>query len=140
MKVLIAADGSKFTRRAVDYLISHKEQFGASPNVVLLNVQYQIPPLVVRSLPRNLVADYYTDEGKKAVVQAKRVLDRAGIAFRESHMVGEPGTVIAEQATKGKFDMVVMGSHGYSSLSNLVLGSTTSKVLSMCKVPVLIIR
>ena len=43
-------------------------------------------------------------------------------------------------AKKGKFDLVIMGSHGHGALGSLMLGSAASKVLAQCKVPVLIVR
>ena len=43
-------------------------------------------------------------------------------------------------AKRGKFDLVVMGSHGHGLFRNLVLGSVATRVLAACTVPVLIIR
>jgi nucleotide-binding universal stress UspA family protein len=87
-----------------------------------------------------MVAAYYADEAKKATTQAKRLLSKAGVPFKEMNLIGEPGTVIADVAGKGKFDLIVMGSHGHAALSNLVMGSCTTKVLSLSKVPVLVVR
>jgi nucleotide-binding universal stress UspA family protein len=36
--------------------------------------------------------------------------------------------------------LIVMGSHGHSSLGNVVLGSVANRVLARCKTPVLLIR
>jgi nucleotide-binding universal stress UspA family protein len=36
--------------------------------------------------------------------------------------------------------MIVMGSHGHGALTNLVMGSVTTKVLAITSVPVLIVR
>ena len=47
---------------------------------------------------------------------------------------------IAAQATKGDFDLLMMGSHGHGLLGNLVLGSVATKVMANCGVPVLIVR
>ena len=54
--------------------------------------------------------------------------------------MGEPGDEISDFATKGSFDLVVMGSHGHGLFKNLVLGSVATKVLAGCKVPVLLVR
>ena len=43
-------------------------------------------------------------------------------------------------AEKGKFDLLVMGSHGHGTLTNLVLGSMATKVIAHCGVPVLLVR
>lgn len=50
------------------------------------------------------------------------------------------GDVIAEHAEEENYDMIVMGSHGYSSVSATLLGSVTMTVASECDVPLLIIR
>ena len=54
--------------------------------------------------------------------------------------VGPAADTIAALAAKGKFDLLMMGSHGYGLLGNLVLGSVTTKVMAKCEVPVLIVR
>ena len=53
---------------------------------------------------------------------------------------GPAADTIANLATKGKFDLLMMGSHGHGLLANLVLGSVTTKVMARCETPVLIVR
>ncbi|MFM8460927.1 MAG: universal stress protein, partial [Polynucleobacter victoriensis] len=48
-------------------------------------------------------------------------------------------TILAEAKT-AKADMIVMGSHGRSSLMNLIMGSIATQVLSQAKQPVLIVK
>ena len=50
------------------------------------------------------------------------------------------GTAIAKLAESGKFDLVVLGSHGHGALGNLVMGSVATQVLANCKVPALLVR
>jgi nucleotide-binding universal stress UspA family protein len=54
--------------------------------------------------------------------------------------VGHPGELIAKTADSGKFDLVIMGSHGHSALGNLVMGSVATKVMAHCGTPVLLVR
>jgi nucleotide-binding universal stress UspA family protein len=140
MKILVAADGSKYTRQAVKYLTEHLDMFGAGAEVHLLHVRPPIPPRAAAALGRKVVQKYYDDETNKALVAARRALDKAGVRFREFHAVGEPGEVIARQAARGKYSLVIMGSHGHGSFANLMLGSAASKVLANCRVPALIVR
>ncbi len=139
MKILLAADGSKFTMHAVNYLITHSEQF-QSAEVTLVTVHSPIPGRAASYLDRETVQGYYQDECEKALNPARRALKKAGIAFKDTYKIGDPGDEISTLATKGKFDMVVMGSHGRGLFGNLVLGSVATKVLAGCKVPVLVIR
>ncbi len=140
MKILLAADGSKYSLRAVNYLIKHRAQFGASLQLALLHVRMPIPGRAASALSRAALESYYSDESRRALAPSRRRLERAGMAFSEVRRLGDAGSEIAQLATRQKFDMVVMGSHGHGMLTNLVLGSCTSKVLARCKVPVLVIR
>jgi nucleotide-binding universal stress UspA family protein len=140
VKILLAADGSNYTRHAVKYLIRHRANFGVEPVVHLLNVRPPLPGRAARALSRATVDRYYREETRKALAMAKRVLDRERIAYREVGLVGDPGAAIASYAKRGKFSLVIMGSHGQGALKGLVLGSVASKVLANCKVPVLIVR
>lgn len=140
MRILLAADGSKYTGRAVDYLIKHRAQFGDALQLVLIHVRMPVPARAASALGRNTLDKYYDDEARKALAPARRKLDRAAVAHTQVVRIGDPGTEIAAQAGKGRFDMIVMGSHGHGMLSRLILGSCASKVLAQTKVPVLLIR
>ena len=50
------------------------------------------------------------------------------------------GNGIIDTAKRKKCDVIVMASHGRSGLSALLLGSETTKVLTHCKLPVLVCR
>jgi len=54
--------------------------------------------------------------------------------------LGTTGETIAKFAESGKFDLVIMGSHGHGVLVNLVMGSVATQVLARSKVPVLLVR
>jgi len=54
--------------------------------------------------------------------------------------VGHAGETICKVADSGKFDMIIMGSHGHGVFGNLVMGSVATQVLSHSKVPVLMVR
>jgi nucleotide-binding universal stress UspA family protein len=140
MKILVAADGSKFTRQAVKYMLEHLDMFGSNPEIHLLHVRPPLPGRAAAALGRNVVKDYYDDETDAALGSARRTLQKAGIRFKELRAVGDPGEVIADQAKRGKYSLVIMGSHGHGTLATLVLGSAASKVLANCKVPALIVR
>jgi nucleotide-binding universal stress UspA family protein len=51
-----------------------------------------------------------------------------------------PYQAIIDIATSKGCDLIVMASHGRRGISALVLGSETIKVLTHCKVPVLVHR
>ena len=53
---------------------------------------------------------------------------------------GPAADVIAALAQQGKFDLLVMGSHGHGALGNLVIGSVVTKAMAMCMTPLLSVR
>lgn len=53
---------------------------------------------------------------------------------------GEPVDAIARWAETEKFDLVVMGSHGYTGLARLIFGSVSEAVARVSHVPVLVAR
>jgi len=140
VKILLAVDGSKFTRHAVNYLTRHPRVFGPTLEIHLMHVRVPIPGRAAVALGPDIVQRYYRTEADKALAAARRMLDRGGIRYREKVLVGDPGVEVARFARKGRFDLVLMGSHGQGALAGLVLGSVTTKVLAHCKVPVLLVR
>ncbi len=47
---------------------------------------------------------------------------------------------IIETAEDMKCDLIIMGSRGRSEIEGLLLGSVTHKVLTLAKIPVLVVR
>jgi nucleotide-binding universal stress UspA family protein len=53
---------------------------------------------------------------------------------------GEPAHVIAKVAAEGKYDLIVMGTHGRTGLSHMMVGSVAEKVVRLAPCPVLTYR
>ena len=51
-----------------------------------------------------------------------------------------PYQAIIDTATSKSCDLIVMASHGRHGVSAIILGSETVKVLTHCKIPVLVYR
>lgn len=140
MKILVAVDGSIFTKHAVAYVLQHFDMLGRDSDITLINVHAPIPPQAAAHLGRETVQAYYRDEAEKALKGARAAFTKARVAFKDTWKVGNAGDEISDFATKGKFDLVIMGSHGHGLFKNLVLGSVATRVLAGCKVPVLLVR
>ena len=140
MKILLAVDGSIYTKHAVTYFLQHFDMFGRDSSITLINVHSPIPRHAAAHLGKDVVQDYYKDESEKAIKGARAALKKAGVTSTDTARVGDPGDEISSFADKGKFDLVIMGSHGQGTLGNLVMGSVAGKVLAHCKVPVLLVR
>ena len=140
MKILLAVDGSAYTKKMLAYLTTHDEVFSANNEYTLINVQAARPPRARAAVGAEVVNAYYAEESAKATASVVKFLQRHGIEPKLITKVGAAGEVIAKTATAGKFDMLVMGSHGHSALGNLLMGSVATRVLADSKVPVLLVR
>ena len=141
MKILLAVDGSRYTKKMLVYLVTHDEIFAANNNeFTLFTVQLPLPPRARAAVGADVANGYYAEEAAKVTDPVVKFLARKGITAKVVHKTGAPGEAIAKQASSGDHDLVMMGSHGHSALGNLVMGSVTTQVLAHCTVPVLLVR
>ena len=141
MKILIAVDGSRYTKRMLAYLAAHDESFGSTQNqFTVLTVVPPIPARAAHALGKRIVHDHYAEEAQAIFKPIRAFLAKTGLAAEFEHRMGNAGEHIADVAHKGKFDLVMMGSHGHGALASLVVGSVTARVLASCQVPLLIVR
>jgi nucleotide-binding universal stress UspA family protein len=140
MKILVAVDGSSFTKRMLAYVGAHDEWLGAHHEYTVLNVTPAVPPRATAVLDKELLKGYYAEEAEKVFKPIRTFFDKQGLQGTFVSKVGSAGDVIADVANKGRYDLLMMGSHGHGTLGKLVLGSVSTKVMAHCEVPVLIIR
>ncbi|MEY4977136.1 MAG: hypothetical protein RIQ97_2331 [Pseudomonadota bacterium] len=140
MKILLAVDGSTYTKKMLAYLVTHEELLAPSNSFTLLTVQPQLPPRARSMVGKDAVETYQREEAEKVLGPATQFLVRHGINPKSVARVGHAGETICKVASSGKFDLLVMGSHGHGVFGNLVMGSVATQVLSQSKVPVLMVR
>jgi nucleotide-binding universal stress UspA family protein len=140
MNILLAVDGSAYTKKMLAYLATHDELLGASSEYTVLTVQPPLPARARAALGKATVDTYHAEEAEKVLAPVVKFLARHGVQAKRGVKVGPIGESIAKVAETGKFDLLVMGSHGHGALATLVMGSVTTQVLANCKVPLLIIR
>jgi nucleotide-binding universal stress UspA family protein len=140
MKVLLAADGSSYTKKALAFLVTHETLCGEDAEVVVVNVQIAVPPRVKSMVGAQAVHDYQAEEAQKVLRPIEKFLARHDLAFTTRWVAGTPGQEIVKAAKKEKAHMVVMGTHGHGLLGRAILGSVAQNVLSQCEIPVLLVK
>lgn len=141
MKILVAADGSAYTKRMLAYIAAHEEGLGSSSHeFTVLSVVPAVPPRAATVIDRETLKGYYEDEGEKVFKSVRTFFAKQGLKATFVCKVGHAAEVIAKTASAGDYDLIVMGSHGHSAIGNLVMGSVTTRVLADCNVPVLLVR
>jgi nucleotide-binding universal stress UspA family protein len=141
MKILVPVDGSEYTKRMLAHLGSHEQQWlNPSHQYTVLHAVPTVPARAVSALGHDEVQSYYAEEAEKVLAPIRRFFAERKLDATFVHQAGHAPEVIAKTADSGGYDLVIMGSHGHGTFGSLVMGSTASKVLAMCGVPVLLIR
>ncbi len=140
MKVLLAADGSKFTKKALAFLVTHESLVGPEDELVVLNVQPAFPHRVKAMVGAATVNAYYLDEARKVLDPIERFLKRHPLQFRTSWVVGPPAVEVVRVAQREKAHLIVMGTHGHGLLGRAIMGSVAQRVVTDSEIPVLLVK
>jgi nucleotide-binding universal stress UspA family protein len=144
-RILMPTDGSKLSRAALKAAIGLAKDTGAVLHV--LNVQPPYMPPVIAEVP---MANIYSPQDHemavaksagKILAEAERLAAAGGVRIKTQYVLEpSPYEAIIRAARRAKCDLIVMASHGRRGLSGFLLGSETQKVLTHCKIPVLVHR
>ncbi|MCE5254062.1 MAG: universal stress protein [Actinomycetia bacterium] len=125
-KILLGYDGSEDSEKAAILATTLAQKFDAT--VVVCHAFGHMP---VTSKP---------SEVRRLVNPLIERLTKAGINTLVSIPDSLPAQGILDAAEEHHADLIIMGSRGRGTFANLLLGSTSERVLRFAKVPVLIAR
>ncbi|EJX01542.1 protein containing UspA domain protein, partial [gut metagenome] len=140
MRILLPVDGSVYSKTAIHFVASRQAVFGSGMNVELLNVQHLVPKALIDLLSLTAVNAYSEAEAQKVFDALDDTIKASGLVAKTQALTGNIGDTIVEEANKTHTDLVVMGTHGRSGLSSLLLGSVSIRVLSKIGCPLLLVR
>jgi len=142
MRVLLPIDGSPCSRHAVEHVIATRVLLRdpEALEIHLVNVQPAVSGDVSQFVNADQIASYHREESAKALAEAGALLEAAGLNVTIHTVVGHAAEEIAKLADKLKCDQIVMGTHGRGALAELLVGSTTLRVVHRSKVPVLLVK
>ncbi|NMM29299.1 MAG: universal stress protein [Glaciimonas sp.] len=144
-KILIPTDGSDFSNTASQAGVEFALQLHAEVVGFYVAPEYQYP-IYVEIIPPSYPSE---EEYKASMRQAgesylqtiRKSAEAAGLKFTGIiEFADTPAKNIAQAAHKNQCDLIFMGSHGRGGWGQLILGSVTAKVLSLCQIPVLVYR
>lgn len=144
--ILVPIDGSELSQAALEQACSFARETGARLTVYHAKSTY---------LPYGMATEGAFDfagaseayrtamdmRDETILNHAKLTATEAGVAFEAiSTECDEPYECIIATAQSCGCDLIFMASHGRRGASALMLGSETQKVLTHCKIPVLVYR
>lgn len=134
LKVLIPIAPSSASRYAIKHAI-HRVWKGEALDIHLLYVQPPAPHFSMKWL-RCRSARLSRRRRRQAIEPASELLRHAGLRYSAQVCSGTPAHQIVRYAEAHGFASIVMASTGLGSISEMVLGSVTAKVLRTSRIPV----
>ncbi len=140
MKLLLAADGSDYTKKALKFIVEHKHLRSAQSELLVVNVQPLLPTVfnVVLSVEKAL--EIHESEAEKVFLPIRKILEKNGVKYRCVSLIGPIASKIVTVAKDERANLIVMGTHGRDFLGNAVMGSVAQKVLAQSTVPVMLVK
>jgi nucleotide-binding universal stress UspA family protein len=141
--MLIPTDGSELAGKAVEHGIALAKRIGAKATALTV-----LPPFHTFTTDTQMIEDTpaaykvrMQKQAEKALGVVAQTAQAAGVPCETVQVEHEhPYRAIIDTAASKGCDLIVMASHGRHGVSALVLGSETVKVLTHCKIPVLVHR
>lgn len=166
MKALIPLDGSSFSREVLQHakeLLDPKSceltllRVSPFPNVTLVKPprpvildgwtrlmpiydSVQDAELAKHPIYAMQVWDSFRAELVRELTPALTTLQHLGFSVAVSVRFGDTAAEVCQAAKEGKFNLIVMATHGRTGLDRVVMGSNAERVLRCSPVPVLMVR
>ena len=143
--ILVPTDGSTLSLRAAKNAVRLAKVHGARITAFYAAPEYH-PNIAGDYMPANFVplarferqvqktADKHLSQVQKLAAVGKVAC--AGLCVSND----SPYQAIIKAANENNCDLIFMASHGRSGIAGLLIGSETNKVLTHCKLPVLVYR
>jgi nucleotide-binding universal stress UspA family protein len=146
MRVLVAVDGSEFSKAVINEVTSRVWPAHTEIRVITAFELPLTPTTELWALP----PDYFERLDRAARERAEAIKDEAVIKLAGSLdpsikitgniLPGPPRSVILEEADRWDADLIVIGSHGYGAWQRFLLGSVSQAVVSHAKCSVEVVR
>lgn len=148
MKILIATDGSEFSRAAVEKCRDMICDPAKTSIKVLAVYQAQVP---MAAEPFAVSAEYYgaldriaennaKESAQRAIETIRSRFPDADLSIMTEIDLGRPAELIVEAARDWGADLIVVGSHGRGFWGRLTLGSVSDAVVHHAPCSVLVVR
>ena len=139
-KILVPIDFSPMSKKAFQYAVRFAEQFGCE--IVLLHVVEPMTAIAGTPLAVDIFAQPEEDTAAaKAELACLAATSRNHRhSFTSAVRTGHAPNEITKGAKELDVDLIMIGTHGYTSWRHLCIGSTAERVVRTAPCPVLVVR
>ncbi|HWQ26478.1 MAG TPA: universal stress protein [Chlorobaculum sp.] len=136
--ILCPIDFSEASKNAFRYACEFAKAMGSK--IILLNVIEPRPMAADMTLNYIPLEEDLVNAAREDFEPLVQEVKSKGIAVQADVMIGVPADMILSQATDFDASLLIMGSHGKTGLSRLLMGSVAEAVVRKAKIPVLIVK
>lgn len=141
--VLIPIDGSEMSFDAFEFAIDHHPEAKLTVIHVVSPTEGLVGSGDAMAVNQQAI-DSAVKRGEEFGERARDILQEAdsleGRSFETAVQIGRPAATIVEYAEDNDVDHIVMGSHGRSGLTRVLMGSVAETVVRRAPVPVTVVR
>ena len=146
MKILLATDGSVYSKAAVEEVANRP--FPVNTAVCIVSV-YERTSLINALEPMGVSHEYYTEVDRNAFKAAEEITENAGKILHAKNptlivttivIEGSPKSGILKEAETFDADLIIVGSHGHGAVERFLLGSVSQAMALHAKCSVEIVR
>ena len=140
MKILLAADGSKYTQKALDFIVMHRKLLDAQTELLVMHVQMPLPTGFNLIMGFDKALELHAIEAKKIFAPVKKFLEKNAVKCRCVSAIGPIVKEIVDAAKNEHVDLILMGTHGRDLVGRALMGSVAQRVVANSTVPVLLVK
>lgn len=137
--LLVSVDGSANANRAVAFAVKMAKAISGM-KIILLNVQEQLERWYQHGLASEASRRHLSEQGQAQAAEARRLLDESGCTYEFLIRYGRPAETIVQVAMENGCSGIIVGTRGLDDLQNLLLGSTSFKVVQLSELPVTLVK
>ena len=138
-KVLVPLDGSELAECALPH-VTNLAKGGAVGEVILLNV-VEIPSVwLAEGFDFISLKNAQFSKAQKYLADIQSQISSEGVKVKAEVLEGRTAQSIIEYSKENAVDLIVIATHGYTGMKQLMFGSVALRVLHDANVPVLLIR
>jgi nucleotide-binding universal stress UspA family protein len=139
--ILVPTDGSDHAMHAAQMGIELARSVGA--RIYAFHVLAPLAAVAYFSDVIQHTEDSYVDRAitraEQRLAEIEEMANKAGVPCHGGYAFDRrPYVAIVGAAKKEHCDLIVMSTHGYTTLDRMLLGSETNRVLGCCDIPVLV--
>jgi nucleotide-binding universal stress UspA family protein len=136
--ILCPIDFSDASKNAYRYACEFAKAMGSK--IILLNVIEPRPMAADMTLNYIPLEEDLANAAKEDFEPLVQEAKSKGIDVQADVMIGIPADMILSQVADFDASLLIMGSHGKTGLSRLLMGSVAEAVVRKAKIPVLIVK